>query len=220
MKKTINKTLKEQLLLYAVTDRTWLKDTETLAQKVEQAILGGVTMVQLREKDLNKESFLEEAKSIKTVCDRYQVPFLINDHVDIAKEVNASGVHLGQDDVTLPEARKILGEDKIIGISAHNVKEARKAQEEGADYLGVGAAFVTGTKADAKPIDFHLLQEICNTVSIPVVAIGGITLENMEGLRETNIDGIAVVSALFADKDITDKARRLQTKMKEMISIC
>lgn len=220
MKKTINKTLKEQLLLYAVTDRTWLKDTETLAQKVEQAILGGVTMVQLREKDLNKESFLEEAKSINTVCDRYQVPFLINDHVDIAKEVNASGVHLGQDDVTLPEARKILGEDKIIGISAHNVKEARKAQEEGADYLGVGAAFVTGTKADAKPIDFHLLQEICNTVSIPVVAIGGITLENMEGLRGTNIDGIAVVSALFADRDITDKARRLQTKMKEMISIC
>ena len=176
-------------------------------------------MVQLREKKLDKESFFEEAKSIKEVCDQYQVPFLINDFVDIAKEVNASGVHLGQDDITLSEARKLLGEDKIIGISAHNVKEAVRAEKEGADYLGVGAAFVTGTKADAKPIDFHILQQICNTVSIPVVAIGGISLENMDQLKGTNIDGIAVVSALFADKDITDKAKRLQTKMKEMISI-
>ena len=169
---------KRDLLLYAVTDRSWSEGT-TLGAQVEEALRGGATFVQLREKKLTGEALRAEALEIQAVCRRYGVPFVINDDVALAKEIDADGVHVGQDDMEAGDVRAILGADKIIGVSAHNVEEALRAERHGADYLGVGAAFTTSSKPEAGHIDAETIRAICETVKIPVIAIGGIKEENL-----------------------------------------
>jgi len=199
---------KKSMLLYAVTDRTWLKE-QNLATQVEEALNGGVTFVQLREKKLDYETFLKEAKRMKVLCEKYHVPFVINDNVEIAIASDADGVHIGQSDRKVSEVRAELGETKIIGVSAQTVEQAIRAQQEGADYLGVGAVFSTSTKLDADSVSFETLKSICEAVSIPVIAIGGISENNILELSGTGIDGVAVVSALFAKSDIKMAAKNL-----------
>lgn len=208
---------RKDLLLYAVTDRSWL-GAQTLYEQVESALKGGVTFVQLREKNLDTDTFLREAKEIQKLCARYKVPFVINDNVDIAVLCGADGVHVGQSDMEALDVRRKMGPDKIIGVSAQTVEQALKAQEHGADYLGVGAVFPTGSKADAVEVDHQVLKEICRAVHIPVVAIGGITKENVTELRGSGICGIAVISAIFAQNHIEDAARALQRKTEEMLA--
>lgn len=207
---------KESLLLYAITDRTWLGE-ETLYSQVKKALEGGATIIQLREKDLDYDSFLKEAKEIKELCHEYGVKFIVNDNIDIAIECDADGVHVGQDDMDVTEVRKLIGEDKIIGLSAQTVEQAKLAQEQGADYLGVGAVFSTSTKKDAKNITFSELKDICNSVDIPVVAIGGITKDNAIELKGTGIDGISVISAIFAQKDIKGASEELKKIAQEIV---
>lgn len=199
----------EDLLLYAVTDRAWLNG-ETLYKQVEKTLKGGTTFVQLREKNLDEESFLEEAVEIKELCKKYKVPFVINDNVDIAVKMNADGVHVGQSDMEAGDVRAKLGPDKIIGVSAQTVEQALLAQERGADYLGVGAVFQTGSKDDADDVSHETLKAICDAVDIPVIAIGGITKNNVSELSETGICGIAVISAIFAQKDIEKATKELK----------
>ncbi|HCT92128.1 MAG TPA: thiamine phosphate synthase [Lachnospiraceae bacterium] len=206
---------KEELLLYAVTDRSWLHG-DTLYHQVEQALDGGATFVQLREKELDEESFLSEAVELKSLCRRYHVPFVINDNIDIAMEVDADGVHVGQSDRNAAEVRKILGPDKIIGVSAQTVEQALEAERMGADYLGVGAVFPTGSKADADDVSRETLTAICKAVHIPVIAIGGIQKSNIRELSGTGICGIAVISALFAQSDIKSAARDLKALTKKL----
>lgn len=206
----------QDLLLYAVTDRSWL-GAKTLYEQVESALKGGVTFVQLREKNLEDEKFYEEAKEIKELCARYHVPFVINDNVELAAKIDADGVHVGQSDMEAMDVRKILGPDKIIGVSAQTVEQAKKAQEQGADYLGVGAVFPTGSKADAVEVKRPVVKEICETVDIPVVAIGGITLGNVTELQGNGLDGIAVISAIFAQEDIEQATAELKARTKEMV---
>lgn len=199
---------KEDLRLYAVTDKSWLKG-HTLYEQVEKALRGGVTCVQFREKNRTVWEVLDEALDLKKLCGQYGVPFLINDNVELAKETGADGVHLGQKDMEVWAARAILGPEKIIGVSARTPEQARAAQEQGADYLGTGALFATGTKKDAQVIGLKQLQEVCRSVSVPVVAIGGITKENVRLLSGSGICGIAVVRSLFAQADITHAAEEL-----------
>lgn len=199
----------DSLLLYAVTDRTWLKG-RTMEEQVEEALMGGATCIQLREKALDRTAFIEEARSIKRLCERYEVPLIINDDAELALLVGADGVHVGQKDMSPVTARELLGENKIIGVSARTVEQALKAQKEGADYLGVGAVFGTSTKADAQAISRETLQEICRAVSIPVVAIGGIGENNIFRLSGTGIAGVAVVSAIFASDNIKEASSRLR----------
>ena len=207
---------KKDLLLYAVTDRSWLGG-RTLYQDVEAAIKGGATFIQLREKNLDEAHFLEEAKEIKELCKKYQVPFVINDNVDIALAMDADGVHVGQSDMEALDVRKTLGEDKIIGVTAKTVEQALKAQAHGADYLGVGAVFGTTSKADATKLDHKVLKEICETVDIPVVAIGGITEENVTELAGNGICGVAVISAVFGQPDIEQATKELKEKVEGML---
>ena len=204
---------KKSMQLYVVTDRGFLKG-ETLYEQVEKALKGGATFVQLREKDRDAESILAEARQLKVLCAKYHVPFIINDSVKIAMEADADGIHLGQEDMGVLEARKILGEDKIIGVTAKTIEQAVRAQEQGADYLGVGAVFASPTKTNAIRISKEQLREICKQVSIPVVAIGGITADNMMELKGSGIDGVAVVSAIFASDDIEKAARDLKEKVE------
>lgn len=199
---------KQDMLLYAITDRRWLNG-ETLCEQVEKALKGGITILQLREKELNEKQFMQEAVSIQKLCRDYHVPLIINDNTDIALAIDADGVHVGQSDMEAGAVRKKLGPDKIIGVSAKTVEQALIAQENGADYLGVGAVFPTGSKADAKTISHQTLKDICKAVSIPVVAIGGITKDNLSWLSDTGISGIAVISAIFAQKDIQGAAKDL-----------
>lgn len=208
---------KKDLLLYAVTDRSWLND-RTLYEQVEEALKGGVTFVQLREKNLDDTAFLQEAKEIKELCARFHVPFVINDNVDIAAEIDADGVHVGQSDMEAGDVRKKLGPDKIIGVSAQTVEQALRAQAHGADYLGVGAVFPTGSKADAVEVSHDTVREICRAVDIPVIAIGGITRENVIELKGTGICGIAVISAIFGQQDIEEAARTLKSRTEETVS--
>lgn len=207
---------REQLLLYAVTDRSWLKG-KTLYQQIEEALKGGVTFLQLREKNLSEEAFLQEAIEIKQLCAKYQVPLIINDNVDIALKSGADGVHVGQGDMPADEVRNILGEDKIIGVSARTVEQAQEAERLGADYIGSGAVFGTGTKADAKKLDHKIFSDICHSVKIPVVAIGGVTEENVLELRGLGASGAAVVSAIFAKEDIQTATEELKKKVKEIV---
>lgn len=207
---------KEDLLLYAVTDRHWLKD-ETLENQVEKALQGGATFLQLREKSLDDDIFLAEAKEIQKLCKKYQVPFVINDNVDIALAIDADGVHVGQSDMEALDVRKRLGPDKIIGVSAQNVQQALLAQKHGADYLGVGAVFPTGSKDDAEDVSFETLKAICQAVDIPVIAIGGITKENVAELKGSGICGIAVISAIFAQKDIKAATKELKKRTMDMV---
>ena len=210
------KCAEENLLLYAVTDRSWLHG-ETLYDQVEKALKGGATMIQLREKKLDREHFIEEAREIKELCHRYHVPFIVNDDVDIAVLVDADGVHVGQNDMEALEVRSKLGPDKIIGVSAGTVEEALTAQKHGADYLGVGAVFPTSSKDDADAVSYDTLKAICKAVDIPVCAIGGISVSNVEKLSGSGICGVAVISAIFAQPDIEKAAAQLKIKTEEAI---
>ncbi|WP_310602388.1 thiamine phosphate synthase [Anaerosporobacter sp.] len=203
----------KDLLVYAVTDRHWLHG-ETLYRQVEKALKGGATFVQLREKELDEDAFLKEAIEIKELCRQYHVPFVINDNVEIARKIDADGVHVGQRDMEAADVRSQLGADKIIGVSAQTVEQALLAQERGADYLGVGAVFPTGTKLDAVEVGYEALKAICDAVDIPVVAIGGITKENIIELKGSGADGVAVVSAIFASEDIEGATRELCEKAR------
>lgn len=207
---------KKDLLLYGVTDRTWL-DGRDLADVVEQSILGGVTMVQLREKDLAHDAFLEEARRIGQICRRHGVPFLIDDDVELAAAVGADGVHVGQHDMEAGMARAKVGPDMLLGVSAQTVEQALRAQAAGADYLGVGAVFPTGTKTDAEAVSYDTLKAICEAVDIPVVAIGGIGPDNVAKLAGSGICGVAVVSALYAQKDPCAAARTLLERTRAMV---
>lgn len=198
-----------KLRLYAVTDRAWAADEDALMDQIAAAIDGGAGIVQLREKHLDHDAFLKEARRFVALCREKGVISIINDAVDIAAAVGADGVHVGQSDLAAGRAREVLGPDKLIGVSAHSVEEALAAQAAGADYLGVGAAFVTGTKADAAPISRDTIRAITAAVDIPVVAIGGISRDNITELAGCGLDGVAVVSALFAQKDVKAAAKEL-----------
>ena len=209
---------KKDLLLYAVTDRHWL-DGRRLIDIVRESLDGGVTMVQLREKTLEEGKFLEEAKELQALCRERGVPFLVNDNVEIAREMNADGVHVGQSDMEALDVRAILGPDKILGVSAQTVEQAVLAEKHGADYLGVGAVFPTGSKDDADDVSYDTLKAICQAVSIPVVAIGGITQQNVEKLAGSGICGVAVISAIYAAKDVKAAAADLKSTVEEMLRV-
>ena len=208
---------KKDLLLYAVTDRSWLNG-ETLYSQVEKALEGGATFVQLREKHLDHETFLKEAKELKELCAKYQVPFVLDDDVELALEVGADGVHVGQSDMEAGDVRKKLGPDKIIGVSAQTVEQAILAEKRGADYLGVGAVFPTSSKDDAEDVPFETLKAICEAVSIPVIAIGGITQGNVHELAKSGICGIAVISAIYAKEDIRKASEDLKKATEAMVN--
>ena len=208
---------KKDLILYAVTDRTWLGN-KTLYEQVEEALKGGATFVQLREKELDNETFLKEAFKIKELCRMYNIPFVINDNVEIAKKIDADGVHVGQSDMKAENVRAILGKDKILGVSAQTVEQAILAEKMGADYLGVGAVFPTGSKADAEDVSYETLKAICEAVSIPVVAIGGISTSNVSKLENSGISGIAVISAIFAAEDIQSATNELKEMAEKVVS--
>ncbi len=205
----------KQLRVYAVTDRRWLRSCETLAQQVEAALQGGATMVQLREKGLSREEILREARELLPLCHQYGAPLIVNDDPELAREAGADGVHIGQEDMAYEQARKLLGPDKIIGVSAHNPREALAAQDAGADYLGCGAVFGSATKDGVQTLTPAGLREICRSVQIPVVAIGGITAENLPQLRGTGASGAAVVSAIFAQPDKKAAAQALSALARE-----
>ena len=206
----------KDLLLYAVTDRYWL-GKRTLHDVVKESLDGGVTFVQLREKHLDQAHFLEEAKDLKMLCKAYNVPFVINDNVDIALEMDADGVHVGQSDMEAGDVRAKLGPDKIIGVSAQTVEQAVLAEKRGAEYLGVGAVFPTNSKDDATDVSYETLKAICQAVSIPVIAIGGITKDNVEELSGSGICGIAVISAIYGQKNIKDATANLKMAVQKII---
>lgn len=205
------------MLLYAVTDRAWV-GTQSLYEQVESALKGGVTCVQLREKDLNEEDFLAEAIEIRALCRQYNVPFFINDNVEIAIKCKADGIHVGQDDMAASSVRQKVGDDMMIGVSVHSVSEALEAVKNGADCLGVGAVFPSSTKTDASLVSKDVLCDICDAVDIPVVAIGGISKSNLSELSGTGVDGVALVSAIFAAKDIESECRLLRSLSEKMVT--
>ncbi len=209
---------RKSLLLYAVTDRAWL-GPRRLADDVEAAIRGGATMVQLREKDMPFDDFLAQAQEIKEICKKHGIPFIINDSVEVALSCGADGVHVGQSDLDALSVRERLGDAAIIGVSAQTVEQARLAQSSGADYLGVGAVFSTGTKTDADDVSFDTLKAICEAVSIPVVAIGGISQKNIEQLTGSGIAGVAVVSAIFAAEQIEEATRKLRDAAERCFAV-
>ena len=207
---------KNDLLLYAITDRSWLNG-KTLVSQAELALQGGATILQLREKHLDDEAFFQEAVEIKELCRAYHVPFIVNDNVEVALKVGADGIHVGQKDMEAGDVRRLLGPDKILGVSAQTVEQAILAEKNGADYLGVGAVFPTGSKDDADDVSHETLAAICKAVKIPVVAIGGITKNNVLELKGTGIDGISVISAIFAQPDICAATRELRGLCEEMV---
>ncbi|WP_278928874.1 thiamine phosphate synthase [Thomasclavelia cocleata] len=199
---------KEMLKLYLVTDRKWLNGRK-LTDDLEKAILGGVTTIQLREKNLSNEEFISIAKEVKKVCQKYHIPLIINDNLEVALATNSDGIHIGQNDIPASIVRKQIGPDKILGVSVHNLKEAFQAKIDGADYVGVGAIFSTETKNDATNVTLDSLKKICDNIDLPVVAIGGINLDNISKLKDINIAGIAVVSAIMNADDITAASGQL-----------
>lgn len=205
----------EMLRLYAVTDRAWV-GAQTLPQQVEAALKGGATCVQLREKHLDDAAIRAEALEISALCKQYRVPFILNDNVALAAECGADGVHLGQEDMDPAQARQILGPDAIIGVSAHSVAEAKAAVAAGADYLGCGAMFATTTKTDTTTLPKETLRAICEAVPVPVVAIGGIHKENLLSLADCGEAGVALVSAIFAAKDIEAECRELRQLISKL----
>jgi len=209
---------KKSMLLYAVTDRSWLGQ-KTLEMQVEEALKGGVTCVQLREKEICEEDFLSEAIKIKALCKKYNVTFIVNDNVDIAIKCGADGIHVGQNDMEASNVREVIGKDMILGVSAQTVEQAVLAEKNGADYLGVGAVFNTSTKLDADAVRFETLKEICYTVSIPVVAIGGIHKNNILELSGTGIDGVALVCAIFASDNIENECKELLLLSEKMVAL-
>lgn len=209
---------RENLLLYAVTDRRWLNG-DTLASQVEKALKGGVTCIQLREKELETDEFLAEALEIGRLCRRYGVPFIIDDDPEIAVKCGADGIHVGQNDMNARELRRLVGDDMIIGVSARTIDSALEAVQNGADYIGAGAVFSTSTKNDAKPLDRETLKQICSSVPIPVVAIGGITKDNILELSGSGISGAAVVSAIFAQSNIEQAASQMLELSRKMAGV-
>lgn len=206
----------EQLKLYAVTDRSWLKPDETLASVTEELLRAGVSCVQLREKNASDEEILQEAALLKEICERYNVPLIINDRPDLAQKANASGVHVGLSDMCIQKARQLLGPDFIIGGSAHNVEEALAAQNAGADYIGCGAVFGSTTKANVTQLPVETLRAICQAVEIPVVAIGGVTADNLYLLAGSGISGAAVVSGLFKPANKAEAVRHFLTELQKL----
>lgn len=207
----------ETLRLYAVTDRAWAADEEAFFHQIEAAVLGGAAIVQLREKRLEDEAFLAEARRFAALCRRLGAVSIINDRADIALAAGADGVHVGQSDLEAGRARALLGPHKIVGVSAHSPEEARRAREAGADYLGCGAAFATGTKADAKPIPRETIRAVTGAAGgIPVVAIGGVSRENILELKGLGLSGVAVVSGLFAREDVRAAARELRALAEQL----
>lgn len=207
--------MKLDLRLYAVTDRAWT-GRKTLPEQLEEALAAGVTLVQLREKNMTDEEFLAEAEQIRRLTDRYGVPLIINDNVEVAVKCQAAGVHVGQEDLEAGKVRQILGSDKIIGVTAKTVEQALRAQAAGADYLGSGAVFGSVTKTNARPMELETLRAITRAVSIPVVAIGGIDRNNIEKLEGAGIAGVAVVSGIFAQEDITEAVKELRRKAERL----
>ena len=207
---------KKTMLLYAVTDRAWV-GRQSLYQQVEAALKGGATCVQLREKELDEETFLQEAVEIAALCRRYGVPFFVNDNVEIAVKCHADGVHVGQEDMAAAQVRRRVGADMMIGVSVHSVEEALEAVKNGADCLGVGAMFSTSTKTDADVLTKETLRDICAAVNVPVVAIGGIRKSNISQLAGTGVDGVALVSAIFAAEDIEAECRLLRKLAEDMV---
>ena len=210
--------IRKGMLLYAVTDQSWLKEGQTLLSVCEDVLVNGATFLQIREKDLDAGSFEAEAASLKALCARYGVPYVVNDSVEIALAIDADGVHVGQSDIRGRDIRKLMGPDKILGISAGTVEEAVAAENAGADYIGVGAVFGTSTKKNARNLTVEKLREITNAVSIPVVAIGGINARNLMELSGSGVDGVAVVSAIFAAEDPGKATAELLTLTREMVS--
>lgn len=210
--------IRKGMLLYAVTDRSWLKEGQTLLSVCEDVLANGATFLQIREKDLDANSFEAEAAKLKDLCARHKVPYVVNDSVEIALAINADGVHVGQSDMKGRDIRSMIGTDKILGISAGTVEEAIAAENAGADYIGVGAVFGTGTKKNARTLTVEKLKEIRNSVSIPVVAIGGINGKNLMELSGSGVDGVAVVSAIFAAEDPGKATAQLLVLAKEMVS--
>ncbi|ANU55769.1 thiamine phosphate synthase [Acutalibacter muris] len=207
---------KRHMQLYAVTDRAWV-GKHTLYEQVEAALKGGVTCVQLREKELDEAAFLQEAKDICALCRRYNVPFIINDNVEIAIACGADGIHVGQEDMAAGEVRRRVGDGMILGVSVHTVEEARQAVQDGADYLGLGAVFPTSTKTDVEQMSSETLQTICNAVDVPIVAIGGINRDNLLKLAGSGVDGVALVSAIFSAEDIEGACRELRALSERMV---
>ncbi|MBQ6231864.1 MAG: thiamine phosphate synthase [Eubacterium sp.] len=209
--------MRDSMLVYAVTDRHWLKDGETLRDKTEEALKGGATFVQLREKDGDRETILSLGRELKELCEEYKVPFVLDDDVALAEELDADGVHVGQSDRPASEVRRLIGPDKILGVSAQTVEQALQAENDGADYLGVGAVFATGSKDDADDVSHDTLEAICRAVKIPVVAIGGISKNNILQLKGRGLAGVAVISAIYAQEDITAATAELRELSAEMV---
>ena len=207
---------KRYMLLYAVTDRAWTGE-QTLYEQVEAALKGGVTCVQLREKEMDETAFLQEAKDICVLCHRYGVPFIVNDNVDVAIACQADGIHVGQEDMAAGEVRRRVGDAMLLGVSVHTVEEARRAVRNGADYLGLGAVFPTSTKTDVDQMTNETLRAICDAVDVPVVAIGGINRGNLLKLSGSGVDGVALVSAIFSAEDIEDTCRKLRLLAEGMV---
>ena len=209
---------KRHMLLYAVTDRAWT-GKQTLYEQVEAALKGGVTCVQLREKELDETAFLQEAKELCALCRRYDVPFLVNDNVEIAIACGADGIHVGQEDLAAGEVLHRVGDDMILGVSVHTVEEACQAVRDGADYLGLGAVFPTSTKTDVEQMPNETLRAICDAVDVPIVAIGGINRGNILKLAGSGVDGVALVSAIFSAEDIEGTCRELRAMSEEMVGL-
>ena len=210
--------IRRAMLLYAVTDRSWLKEGQTLLSVCREVLANGATFLQIREKDLSPEAFETEAAKLKALCQGYRVPYVVNDSVEIALAIGADGVHVGQSDIRGRDIRSIIGPEKILGISAGTVAEAIAAEQAGADYIGVGAVFGTGTKRNARNLSVQQLRKIRSVVSIPVVAIGGINASNLMELKGSGADGVAVVSAIFASRDPGAATRELLTLAREMVA--
>lgn len=207
----------DMLLLYAVTDRSWT-GKQTLIEQIESALKGGVTLVQLREKNLENQQFVEEAIRVKEVCHKYNVPLIINDNIDVAIKSGADGIHVGQEDMSVSDIRKLVGDNMIIGATAKTVEQAKIAEEKGADYIGVGAVFPSPTKTNAIRITVEKLKEICGSVNIPAVAIGGINKGNMEEIKGGGMKGIALVSAIFGAEDIEAECKELRKLSSQVIN--
>ncbi len=216
MKPFTDEQIKKAMCLYAVSDSMWLNG-RTLPEVIRESLEGGATFMQIREKNLPYDEFLALAKEVKKVTDEFRVPYVVNDEVEIAKAIDADGVHIGQSDKALVDARKILGPDKIIGVSAQTVEQAVEAQKNGADYLGVGSIFTTSTKLDADDVSLETLRAICDAVSIPVVAIGGIKEDNILDLKGTHVDGVAIVSGIFGAENIKEATSKLLAISKELV---